>query len=72
MIIMTVGDSYGERRCTARCYNASGDKCVCCCGGRNHGIGLQKALEQNEEMLPEDTRILLQKERMQLQLAFEG
>ena len=49
MIIMSQGDNHGERRCTAACYNAHGDKCVCCCGGANHGKGLQGALQSQEE-----------------------
>ena len=33
------------RRCDARCYNARRPKCVCICGGVNHGAGLEKAVE---------------------------
>ena len=32
-----------KRRCTAKCYEAKKEKCSCCCGGMNHGRGLQKA-----------------------------
>lgn len=31
--------------CDARCYNAEKDSCGCVCGGANHGVGLEKALE---------------------------
>jgi len=41
-------------RCDARCYNAKGERCRCICGGRNHGVGLQKALENLPEIGPED------------------
>jgi hypothetical protein len=55
MTLMTVGNSEGERRCDERCYDAKGTKCTCCCGGRNHGKGLQQALENsaliNKEVL---------------------
>ncbi|MBA7680745.1 hypothetical protein ES703_89066 [subsurface metagenome] len=33
------------RRCDARCYNARHPKCVCICGGVNHGVGLKNAVE---------------------------
>lgn len=43
---MSTGNSSGEtRRCDAKCYNAKGTACHCCCGGRNHGVGREKALE---------------------------
>ncbi len=48
--LLTVGNSEGEQRCDARCYNARGGKCSCCCGGRNHGVGLNVALEQTQEI----------------------
>jgi len=34
------------RRCTAKCYNAKKPKCRCICGGKNHGVGLRKAMEK--------------------------
>lgn len=44
-------------RCDAKCYEAKEDKCDCVCGGRNHGKGLEKALdntkEYSEEMIEE-------------------
>jgi hypothetical protein len=43
-VLITVGNSEGDRRCDAKCYNAEGDKCDCVCGGMNHGAGLSKAL----------------------------
>jgi hypothetical protein len=41
---MSTGNSSGETgRCDAKCYNASGGNCHCCCGGANHGVGIEKA-----------------------------
>lgn len=33
------------RRCDAKCYNGHDHRCTCICGGKNHGAGLQKALD---------------------------
>jgi hypothetical protein len=43
---------YGRRvaQCDARCYNAKGKRCTCCCGGLNHGVGLDKALENTRRL----------------------
>lgn len=49
--LISVGGNNGiEGRCDARCYNADFPKCDCICGGRNHGIGLQKAQQNTSEM----------------------
>ncbi len=47
--IMSFGNSDGQRRCDARCYNAVPGDCDCICGGRNHGKGVLKAIENNQE-----------------------
>jgi hypothetical protein len=31
-------------RCDAKCYQAHERDCLCICGGRNHGVGLFRAL----------------------------
>ena len=31
--------------CDARCYDAKGLECSCCCGGVNHGVGFKQAYE---------------------------
>jgi len=31
-------------KCDEKCYNGKGPTCVCCCGGRNHGVGIEAAL----------------------------
>jgi len=37
-------------RCDAKCYNATGPDCDCICGGRNHGAGKQRAMDNTREM----------------------
>ena len=51
----TQGKSRGQ--CDSRCYNAKSAVCLCCCGGKNHGIGLQRAIDNTRAMTEE----LLQK-----------
>lgn len=50
MVLMTVGNSEGERRCDARCYNAKEPGCECVCGGKNHGAGLKQAKQNTAEL----------------------
>lgn len=38
------------RQCDSRCYNAKCGTCACICGGRNHGAGIQKALDNVRTM----------------------
>ena len=47
----TIGKSRGQ--CDSRCYNAKSPKCLCCCAGRNHGVGLQKAIDTTRTMTEE-------------------
>ncbi len=44
--LLSVGNSEGERRCDARCHEATEPDCDCICGGRYHGHGLTHAREQ--------------------------
>lgn len=37
-------------RCDAKCYDAKGGACDCICGGKNHGVGRQRAVENTQEM----------------------
>jgi hypothetical protein len=47
---MSTGNSSGETgRCDAKCYNANNSNCDCCCGGRNHGVGLKQAIKNTDE-----------------------
>ena len=44
----------GQKRvlvCNARCYDAKRALCDCPCRGANHGVGLQKALENTRQMV---------------------
>ena len=48
--LMTFKSASGKTdRCDAKCYNAKGSKCVCCCGGANHGVGFRKAFKNTVE-----------------------
>lgn len=38
-------------RCDANCHDARSATCDCICGGKNHGAGLQKAVENNRELI---------------------
>ena len=46
--LLEIRDGSGKLvgRCDARCYNAKHDDCTCICHGKNHGIGLDVAIEQ--------------------------
>jgi len=35
-------------RCAEKCHTAKGKKCKCICGGKNHGVGLAKAIENRQ------------------------
>jgi len=41
----------GEHRCDASCYEAKSpaSECQCACGGENHGIGRERAIERYPE-----------------------
>lgn len=54
MTLMSTYNSSGESgRCDARCYNAKNKNCDCCCGGKNHGIGENQAIENTSIYLKE-------------------
>lgn len=51
-LVMLIAIYNSERcigRCDARCYNAKGPSCDCCCGGRNHSVGLRRAQENTRK-----------------------
>lgn len=52
LIVQTNSDG-SQRRCDAHCYDATGFKCVCICGGANHGVGLQQACDNVEAYIKE-------------------
>ena len=37
-------------RCDAKCYNATYPECDCICGGANHGVGIQQAIDNTREL----------------------
>jgi len=37
-------------RCDAKCYEATTPICDCICRGKNHGVGLKKAIDNTREM----------------------
>ena len=39
-----------DRRCDANCYNDTTPTCDCCCRGRNHGVGLERAIALNRDL----------------------
>jgi hypothetical protein len=48
--LISWGNSSGELgRCDAKCYDAIGGNCRCICGGLNHGVGKDKAIENTRE-----------------------
>jgi len=50
-VLISQRTATGERRCDERCYNAKGKKCSCVCGGINHGVGIEQAYKNTQEML---------------------
>jgi hypothetical protein len=51
MILMSQKIGQGPtQRCDARCYGAKGGNCQCICNGRNHGAGIDKALDNVRTM----------------------
>lgn len=40
-------------RCDSKCYNAEHPECVCICGGKNHGVGFQRAVDNTKKMADE-------------------
>jgi len=45
LLIARSKDGKRTRTCNARCYNAKGKRCTCICGGKNHGVGYDQALD---------------------------
>ncbi len=45
--LLSYNSSGGDSgRCDAKCYDATSAPCDCICGGRNHGVGETRAIEQ--------------------------
>jgi hypothetical protein len=39
-----------EGRCDAKCYDAKEPVCNCICGGRNHGAGKKRAMQNTQKL----------------------
>lgn len=52
-LIAVYGSEGCEGRCDARCYDAREPQCDCICGGRNHGAGLARAMQNTRQMAEE-------------------
>lgn len=53
-ILIAVYDNDGcQGRCDAHCYEAREPHCDCICGGRNHGAGLERAVDNTREFAEE-------------------
>jgi len=52
MVILKAYNSAGKTgQCDERCYDARTKRCRCCCDGWNHGVGLNKAIENAAEIV---------------------
>lgn len=51
-----------QRRCCASCHNATKPRCRCVCGGVNHGVGIDQA-RANTEQLTDEQLIKTDRER---------
>lgn len=40
-------------RCDVNCWGGDDARCECLCGGMNHGVGLDAAIEQTRRMVDE-------------------
>lgn len=49
-LISVYGSDGLEGRCDEKCYNAKYPSCNCICGGKNHGVGQTRAMENTQEL----------------------
>ncbi|MBC8505231.1 MAG: hypothetical protein H8D34_10260 [Chloroflexi bacterium] len=49
-LISFSSSSGSQGRCDAKCYDAKHENCACICGGKNHGAGLDQAIENTREL----------------------
>ena len=40
-------------RCDINCFGGDDSRCECVCGGLNHGVGIEQAVEQTRRMADE-------------------
>ena len=54
---MTVLRAFNKHRqigcCNKSCYFGKNIRCLCCCGGRNHGVGFNQAIKNSAEIVRE-------------------
>jgi hypothetical protein len=48
-------------RCDARCYTAREPDCSCICGGKNHGVGESKAVQNVLQYTEDQVRAIAAK-----------
>lgn len=51
MVLGQLKSNGNQRRCDARCYDATGKKCKCICGGVNHGVGKDTAISNSHNII---------------------
>jgi hypothetical protein len=54
------------QRCDAKCYDAKAQKCTCCCGGKNHAVGFQQAVDNVKEQFGPVVDVMLEFGGMEL------
>jgi hypothetical protein len=71
--LMSTGNNSGQTgRCDAKCYNAKGPECKCCCGGRNHGAGIEQAIQNIDDYAHEILKARKRKKRPETMLVIEN
>lgn len=50
MLLLSYSDEDDTRKCDARCYDACAGICKCICGGMNHGVGVEQAISNVQEL----------------------
>lgn len=50
---LTGMDRKYQRRCDAKCHNATKPRCRCICGGVNHGVGFDQARANTRKITDE-------------------
>jgi len=60
-VLITVTDGNDRKTsCDSRCHNAVSLQCRCCCGGMNHGVGREQAIENTSNMTDEQINAFCQ------------
>lgn len=49
--VYSCGNSEGERRCDAKCHNATQPECDCVCGGYFHGASVNGSMQEKVQDL---------------------